>query len=204
LVNNPEFKKLIGYEPYIVGKERLPLKIHNHRPARLAKVWIVDGKVHRVNGPAIEEQDGTKKWIVNDKLHRTGGPAIEYPDGFKEWWQNGKFIKVDYPKLDLLNKYFRWLTGNEEDFAPGQTYNYLTRWYESGDIDSEIAFKKGVVDDNIPDYQADADDVYTYIDRIIRRTFSNNAEKINKIAPGLTYKECDKFLEKWIEYYPYL
>lgn len=31
----------------------------------------------------------------NGKLHRVDGPAIEETDGYREWWQNGKFIKME-------------------------------------------------------------------------------------------------------------
>jgi hypothetical protein len=36
------------------------------------------------------------KWIVNGKLHREDGPAIEYSDGRKKWYYNGKLYKIQY------------------------------------------------------------------------------------------------------------
>ena len=39
-----------------------------------AKVWYVDGKRHRVDGPAVELADGSKAWWVNDKLIKKEGP----------------------------------------------------------------------------------------------------------------------------------
>jgi hypothetical protein len=30
--------------------------------------------------------DGTKLWYLNGKLHREDGPAIEYLNGYKEWY----------------------------------------------------------------------------------------------------------------------
>jgi hypothetical protein len=39
------------------------------------------------------DDEGTKRWIVDGKLHRTDGPAIEYADGEKHWFQNGKPIE---------------------------------------------------------------------------------------------------------------
>lgn len=50
--------------------------------------WVL----HRLDGPAVELIDGTKKWCVNDKFHRLDGPAIEWSDGDKEYWIND----VDY------------------------------------------------------------------------------------------------------------
>jgi hypothetical protein len=54
------------------------------------KEWYLDGKRHRVDGPAIEYADGTKCWYLNGKRHRTDGPAIEYADGCKSWYLHGK------------------------------------------------------------------------------------------------------------------
>jgi hypothetical protein len=63
-----------------------------------SKEWLLDGKRHRIDGPAIE-YDGTKLsklghkiWYLNDKLHRTDGPAVEWASGRKEWWLDGKFL----------------------------------------------------------------------------------------------------------------
>ena len=53
------------------------------------KHWYLKGKFHREDGPAVEETDGTKWWYLNDKLHREDGPAIEETDGTKWWYLNG-------------------------------------------------------------------------------------------------------------------
>jgi hypothetical protein len=36
--------------------------------------------------------NGSKEWLLNGKLHRTDGPAYEWADGRKEWWLNGKQV----------------------------------------------------------------------------------------------------------------
>ena len=38
----------------------------------------------------IEWSDGAKVWYLNGKLHRTDGPAVERADGSKSWYLNGK------------------------------------------------------------------------------------------------------------------
>jgi len=48
------------------------------------------GQHHRLDGPAIEEADGTKYWYQNGKRHRIDGPAIERADGSKSWYIQGK------------------------------------------------------------------------------------------------------------------
>lgn len=57
------------------------------------KEWFKDGKRHRLDGPAIERADGTKEWYKNGKRHRLYGPAIKRADGRKSWFKNGLFIK---------------------------------------------------------------------------------------------------------------
>jgi len=48
--------------------------------------------LHRVDGPAIEETNGSKHWFLNGKRHRVDGSAIEWHDGTKEWYLNGKYL----------------------------------------------------------------------------------------------------------------
>lgn len=33
------------------------------------KYWFLNGKQHRVNGPAIEYSDGHKEWLLNGELY---------------------------------------------------------------------------------------------------------------------------------------
>jgi hypothetical protein len=56
------------------------------------KVWVLNGKRHRTDGPAVEWASGTKEWRLNGELHRTDGPAFEGADGRKEWWLNGDLV----------------------------------------------------------------------------------------------------------------
>ena len=51
--------------------------------------WKLNGKLHRVDGPAVEFADGRKFWYINDVYHRDDGPAIEWADGRKQWFMNG-------------------------------------------------------------------------------------------------------------------
>jgi hypothetical protein len=59
------------------------------------KTWWLNGKLHRVDGPAIEHTDGTKFWYFNGKAHRVDGPALEWADGIKTWWLNGNVHYFD-------------------------------------------------------------------------------------------------------------
>ena len=54
------------------------------------KAWLLNGKLHREDGPAVEYVDGGKEWCLNGKLHRLDGPAVKRADGTKEWYLDGK------------------------------------------------------------------------------------------------------------------
>jgi hypothetical protein len=54
------------------------------------KVWFLNDKRHREDGPAVECANGTKAWWLNGKRHREDGPAAEWANGDKAWLLNGK------------------------------------------------------------------------------------------------------------------
>ena len=56
------------------------------------KIWYLNGKLHREDGPAIEYTDVNEQWYLNGKLHREDGPAIEHTNGDKYWYLNGKIM----------------------------------------------------------------------------------------------------------------
>jgi len=72
--------------------------------------WLLDGKRHRTNGPAIEYADGNKFWYVDGKQHRVDGPAIEWADGSKSWYLDGKrltqaqWLEAVKPKPSCVGK----------------------------------------------------------------------------------------------------
>jgi len=73
-----------------------------------AREWYVNGVQHRTDGPAVEWAGGTKEWYVNGKLHRTDGPAIEWANGYKEWYVNGELHRVGRPAREWANGYKEW------------------------------------------------------------------------------------------------
>jgi hypothetical protein len=64
------------------------------------KEWWLDGNQHRQDGPAIECTNGDKYWCLNGKPHRVGGPAVELANGNKEWWQFGLWHRYDDPAIE--------------------------------------------------------------------------------------------------------
>ena len=71
------------------------------------KIWYLNDKRHREDGPAVEYADGSKEWYLNGKLHREDGPACEYADGSKCWFLNGDLHRVDGPA-------YEWADGSKE------------------------------------------------------------------------------------------
>lgn len=62
------------------------------------KIWRNSlGQLHREDGPAIEYANGFKTWYLNGKRHRLNGPAIECFDinWTKEWWVDG--VRQSFP-----------------------------------------------------------------------------------------------------------
>lgn len=72
------------------------------------------GQFHRLNGPAVIKEDGTKEWRINDLLHRKNGPAVEYPDGRKEWWIKGYLHREDGPAVECSNGDVQWFILGKE------------------------------------------------------------------------------------------
>jgi hypothetical protein len=84
----------------------------------------VNGKLHRVDGPAVEWSNGDKEWWVNDKLHRLDGPAIEWANGDKSWWVNGDIHRLDGPAVELISGTKMWFFKGHRQRVVGQ-YNQM-------------------------------------------------------------------------------
>jgi hypothetical protein len=54
------------------------------------KHYFCNGKLHREDGPALENTNGDKYWYLHGQLHREDGAAIENNDGTKYWYLQGK------------------------------------------------------------------------------------------------------------------
>ena len=83
------------------------------------EMWkLPDGTLHRDEGPAIVQPDGTQAWFRHGLLHRDdGGPARTLPvkggrgQALREWYENG-----------LLHR----------DGGPAVTQGAFQAWYRDG------------------------------------------------------------------------
>jgi len=80
-----------------------------------SKFWYLNGKRHRDDGPAVDEQpNGTKYWFLNGDLHRTDGPAIEYATGSKFWYLNGELHREDGPAVECADGEKLWFLNGKK------------------------------------------------------------------------------------------
>ena len=54
------------------------------------KRWVLNGVLHREDGPAFEGIGGIKFWYLHGELHREDGPAVERANGRTEWYLNDR------------------------------------------------------------------------------------------------------------------
>ena len=54
------------------------------------------------------DENGNKFWLLNGKFHREDGPAIEFANGQKDWYLNGKrlseaeFLRRTSPEFQVI------------------------------------------------------------------------------------------------------
>ena len=72
------------------------------------KWWYINGKLHRVDGPAIEYASGSSSWWMDGEMHRLDGPAVEWVNGDREWWIDGKQYSFE-SWLELIPNKFVYL-----------------------------------------------------------------------------------------------
>ena len=78
------------------------------------KEWLLNGKYHRTDGPAIEGATGSKLWYLNGDLHRTDGPAIERANGDKFWYLNDKHHRIDGPAIERADGDRAWFLNGKQ------------------------------------------------------------------------------------------
>lgn len=88
------------------------------------KEYFINGKRHRLDGPAIETADRKEYWIEG-KRHRLDGPAIERDNGDKEYWVKSLRHRIDGPAIEQANGYKEyWIDGCHKD---AETFTALTQ-----------------------------------------------------------------------------
>ena len=101
--------------------------------------WIHNGKLHRLDGPAITNKSGSyQSWHYNGKLHRDGGPAIIRNDDFEMWYQHDKKHRLDGPAIVYKYNSNKWWINDQEITSEVQewiTENNIPSWKTWTDTD---------------------------------------------------------------------
>ena len=66
--------------------EKYDIEVNGAGTVRYYKKGTI--QLHRLDGPAVEHQNGSKFWYQNGELHRLDGPAVEFANGVNEWYIN--------------------------------------------------------------------------------------------------------------------
>ena len=91
--------------------------------------WMLNGKRHREDGPAVTSPNGYQEWMLNGKRHREDGPAITYPNGTQEWMLNGKLHREDGPAMTYPNGTQEWyLNGKQIRSENYESSRFKARW----------------------------------------------------------------------------
>ena len=102
--------------------------------------WYKNGKLHREDGPALTNPDGTKQWFKHGIRHREDGPAIEYRSGEECWYKDGELHREDGPSVIHDDGSFEWYKNGELHREGGPAFKNFDgelRWYKNGKLHRE-------------------------------------------------------------------
>ena len=133
------------YKAFVDKKESVKMKnIYKVEvESGIAKWFNEAGQLHRIEGPAIEDANGTKVWFLNGVRHREGGPAIEYADGSKEWYLNGVRHREVGPAIEGADGSKGWYLNGELHREGGPAYegaNGRKLWYLNDEYHTEAEY----------------------------------------------------------------
>ena len=119
--------KEVAYIKYKIYKQRLTVTNQYG-----CITYSVDGKLHKLNGPAVVFESGSKMWAINGKRHREDGPAIEHANGDKEWYLRGERHRSNGPALERADGGKAWYVNGERHRLNGPAMEWADgrqEWY---------------------------------------------------------------------------
>ena len=84
--------------------------------------YLLNGKFHRVDGPAVEYINGSKHWFFYGQRHRDDGPAEEWQDGSKFWFFYGQRHRSDGPAIEWPDGTKYWYFFGEGTYSEKEFY----------------------------------------------------------------------------------
>ena len=108
------------------------------------------GKLHRLDGPAIERRNGINYWFKHGYYHREDGPAVYISENEYAWYLNGRAHRVDGPAVVHPDGYTCWFQFGKKhnEHGPAVTAKlkngklYKEWWYKGTQYKDEAAFNK--------------------------------------------------------------
>lgn len=120
--------------------------------------WLVDGRLHREDGPAVVSAAGSvdlwvegvhrhldlsssasvahgQEWWSYGRRHRIGGPAVSRPDGYEGWWRQGERHRPDGPAVTRAEGTQEWWVDGKlhRGDGPARVWSDGTReWWVDG------------------------------------------------------------------------
>ena len=94
-----------------------------------------EGFLHREDGPAVENPDGSKEWWLLGQLHRDDAPAITRADGTKHWYRHGEQHRDDGPAFESAEGSLAWYVDGKPHRVggPAKDWNDGTKkWFQNG------------------------------------------------------------------------
>lgn len=88
---------IFPYRCQMIHMEKWLLYLRNHK--HVLEMHVHGSELHREDGPAAIETDGTQWYYWKGKIHREDGPAVIEPNGRREYRQNGQFHREDGPAI---------------------------------------------------------------------------------------------------------
>jgi hypothetical protein len=89
------------YTDTVSGEELYVVKRFNYKHYYKDRAMTI---YHRIDGPAIEYDDGSKLWWVDGKRHRLDGPAMIWSNGTTDWYIDGVFIMELDKNGQIINR----------------------------------------------------------------------------------------------------
>jgi hypothetical protein len=104
--------------------------------------WYKHGRLHRLDGPAVIDEEGHMAWYKDGQLHCLSGPAkIDAYDSRKNrWYKNGEFHRLDGPAYTEGGKEYWYKDGQlhrEDGPAIIDLRSGRCEWYKHGVIHRE-------------------------------------------------------------------
>lgn len=154
--------------------------LKKNRPKRYVRqsYWSDDqGRLHRLDGPAIVEFGYIEKWYVHGVLHREGGPAeVNRRDGQEKWYRNGVLHREDGPAF-ISTEVKAWYKDGNRHRIGGPAIEGVDgsfQWYENGQLhrlDGPARYANGGYSWYVRGEYFTEDEFYRFVDTLSGEVF---------------------------------